>query len=59
MTREQLLATLAILGVLLGAVKQFYDLKTEVAVQNEQIQTLRERFEYVNGSGWQMPAGAK
>jgi len=52
MTREQLLAVLVILGMLAGAIQQFYALKTEV-------ETLKVRFDYINGANWQAPGGVK
>ena len=52
MTKEQLGAVLAVLGVLVGAVQQFYDLKAEV-------RELRVHIEYVTGKGWHTPAEGK
>ena len=45
MSREQLLAVIVVLGVLSGAIQQFYSLKAEV-------EGLRIRFEYTHGAGW-------
>ena len=47
MTREQLLAMIVVIGMLAGAIQQFYALKAEV-------EGLKVRFEFVNGQ-WQMP----
>lgn len=52
MTREQILATLTVLGVLAGAIQQFYALKTEVA-------EVRIHLDYLTGSTWHPPQEAK
>ena len=51
MSREQLLAIIVVIGMLAGAIQQFYALKSEV-------EGLKIRFDFVNGS-WHAPTGGK
>lgn len=45
MTREHLAIVIVIIGLLAGAIQQFYALKSEVT-------DLRLRMEYLYGTGW-------
>ena len=51
MTKDQIAAIVIVLGVLAGAVQQFYELRSEVS-------ELRVRFEYVAGTIWRDKLGA-
>ena len=52
MSKEQLFATIAVLGVLATSIQQFYQLKAEVS-------ELRVHFQYLTGANWHPPSEHK
>lgn len=48
MTKDNIAILVTVLGLLAGAVQQFYQLRSDVS-------SLRLRMEYLHGSGWTAP----
>jgi len=48
MTKDQIAVVIVVLGVLAGAIQQFYELRSEVV-------ELRLKLDYLAGTGWRVP----